>query len=62
MFPYDPTLVTAVRSTPQSVADVVQIMQAIETNCADGDGLKWFNWLYLEEMCIRDSPGASRGR
>jgi hypothetical protein len=48
MFPYDPTLVTAVRSTPQSVADVVQIMQAIETNCADGDGLKWFNWLYLE--------------
>jgi hypothetical protein len=48
MFPYDSTLVTAVRSAPQSVADVVEIMQAIETNCADGDGLKWFNWLYLE--------------
>jgi hypothetical protein len=22
-------------------------MQTIEATCADGDGLKWFNWLYL---------------
>jgi hypothetical protein len=48
MFPYDPTLLAAVQTTPQSIADVVRIMQAIEAICTDGDGLKWFNWLYLE--------------
>jgi hypothetical protein len=48
MFPYDPALLTAVRTPPQSVADVLRIMQVIEATCADGDGLKWFNWLYLQ--------------
>jgi len=48
MFPYDPTLLAAVQTTPQSIADVVQILEAIEAVCADGDGLKWFNWLYLQ--------------
>jgi Family of unknown function (DUF5995) len=48
MFPYDPTLLAAVQTTPQSVSDVVEIMQAIETTCIDGDGLKWFNGLYLQ--------------
>ncbi len=47
MFPYDPTLVEAVQTRPQSVADVVQILETIDAACADGDGLKWFNWLYL---------------
>jgi len=48
MFPYDAALLAAVRTPPQSVADVLRIMQAIEATCADGDGLKWFNWLYLQ--------------
>jgi hypothetical protein len=48
MFPYDPTLRAAVQTTPQTIADVIQIMQTIEATCADGDGLKWFNWLYLQ--------------
>ena len=48
MFPYDPALLAAVRTPPQSVADVLRIMQTIEATCIDGDGLKWFNWLYLQ--------------
>jgi Family of unknown function (DUF5995) len=48
MFPYDPTLLAAVQATPQSISDVVQILQAVETTCAEGDGLKWFNGLYLQ--------------
>jgi len=48
MFPYDSTLLTAVRSIPGSVSDVLDIMRTIEATCVDGDGLKWFNWLYLE--------------
>lgn len=48
MFPYDPIFVAAVQTTPQSIADVVQILDTIEAACADGDGLKWFNWLYLQ--------------
>ena len=48
MFPYDPALLAAVRIPPQSVADVLRIMQVIAATCADGDGLKWFNWLYLQ--------------
>jgi hypothetical protein len=48
MFPYDPTLLKIVQSAPNSVADVLQIMQNIEATCIDGDGLKWFNWLYLQ--------------
>jgi len=48
MFPYDPTLLALVQTSPQSVADVLQTMQAIGATCVDGDGLKWFNWLYLQ--------------
>jgi hypothetical protein len=48
MFPYDPALAAAAATQPQSIADVLQIMNVIETTCADGDGLKWFNWLYLQ--------------
>ena len=48
MFPYDSTLLTAVQSIPGSVSDVLDIMRTIEATCVDGDGLKWFNWLYLE--------------
>ena len=48
MFPYDRTLLDAVRTAPQSVAGVLQTMQTIAATCIDGDGLKWFNWLYLQ--------------
>jgi Family of unknown function (DUF5995) len=47
MFAYDPRLLAAVQAAPQSVGDVIGTMQAIDAICSDGDGLKWFNWLYL---------------
>ena len=48
MFPYDAALLAAVQPAPQSVPDVVQTLQTIGAVCGDGDGLKWFNWLYLQ--------------
>jgi len=48
MFPYDATLLAAVQTSPQTVADVLQTMDTIGATCIDGDGLKWFNWLYLQ--------------
>jgi len=33
---------------PQTVPDVFHTMQAIDALCVDGDGLKWFNRLYLQ--------------
>ncbi len=47
MFPYDPTIRAAVQLKPQNIAEVFKIMQAIDATCADQDGLKWFNWLYM---------------
>jgi Family of unknown function (DUF5995) len=47
MFPYDATLLAAVKAPPKSVQDVLAMMQTIDATCTDGDGLKWFNWLYL---------------
>jgi hypothetical protein len=48
MFPYDAALLAAAQAAPQSISDVVQSLQTIDTTCVDGDGLKWFNWLYLQ--------------
>lgn len=48
MFPYDPNLLKTVQAAPNSVADVLANMQDIEATCVDGDGLKWFNWLYRQ--------------
>ena len=48
MFPYDAALLMAVQAASQSIPDVVQILEAIDATCDDGDGLKWFNWLYLQ--------------
>jgi len=48
MFPYDPEILAAVRATPQTIADVVAIMQAIDGLCVNGDGLKWFDLLYMQ--------------
>jgi hypothetical protein len=61
MFPYDPTLLVAVGAVPNSVADVLAIMQTIEATCVDGDGLKWFNWLYLQVTGAVESRIASGG-
>jgi hypothetical protein len=48
MFPYDPTLLAAVQTTPQSITDVLQILHTIDATSIAADGLKWFNWLYLQ--------------
>jgi hypothetical protein len=48
MFPYDPVLVAAVRRPILTVGDVLGCMRTIDTTCVEGDGLKWFNWLYLQ--------------
>ena len=48
MFAYDSALLAAVQHTPQSIPDVVQILETIQATCEDGDGLKWFNGLYLD--------------
>src|ERR1700746_909796 len=48
MFPYDATLLETVRKIPQTIDDVLQAMQTIDAICVDGDGLKWFNWLYMQ--------------
>src|ERR1035438_4626470 len=48
MLPYDAALLATVQAAPQSIPDVLQILRTIDTTCVDADGLKWFNWLYLQ--------------
>src|SRR5689334_4453613 len=48
MFAYDATLLALTNDAPKSVEDVLRILQTIESTCIDTDGLKWFNWLYLQ--------------
>ena len=48
MFPYDSQLLDAVSTPPASIADVIRTMQTIDSLCIAGDGLKWFNSLYLQ--------------
>jgi hypothetical protein len=48
MFPYDAQLAAAAQAQPQSIAEVLQWMERIDGTCIDGDGVKWFNWLYLQ--------------
>ena len=47
MFPYDTALLEALRLNPTTIDEVVQIQEAIDIACGACDGLKWFNWLYL---------------
>lgn len=65
MFPYDSRLLAAVAAAPQSVVDVVRILEEIQAACADGDGLKWFNGLYLQVtqavQARADLPGNGAG-
>jgi hypothetical protein len=48
MFPYDANLLAAVQTAPQTIADVVAVMQTIDSLCINGDGLRWFNLLYMQ--------------
>ena len=61
MFPYDPTLLAAVKINPESIDDVLRTMQIINDTCIDGDGLKWFNELYLQVTQAVKSRVASGG-
>jgi hypothetical protein len=61
MYPYDATLLTAVQTAPQSISDVLQTLQAINTTCVDADGLKWFNWLYLQVTQAVEAQVAAGG-
>jgi hypothetical protein len=48
MFLYDAQLAAAVHVPPQSIPGVLGLLQTINNTCDDADGLKWFNWLYLQ--------------
>jgi uncharacterized protein DUF5995 len=48
MFAYDNAILALIETAPQSVAEVLPMLQAIDSTCIDTDGLKWFNWLYLQ--------------
>ena len=48
MFSYDGALLATVQTSPQSIPDVIGVMQEIDAICVMGDGLKWFNGLYLQ--------------
>jgi Family of unknown function (DUF5995) len=61
MFAYDPALITAVQTPANSIADVLRIMRTIDAACIDGDGLKWFNWLYLQVTSAVEARVAAGG-
>jgi Family of unknown function (DUF5995) len=46
--PNDGDLLSIVRGTPNSVADVIGMLRSIDALLPDSDGVKWFNWLYLQ--------------
>jgi hypothetical protein len=48
MFAYDLEILAVVQATPGSIEDVLSVMRCIDALCIDGDGLKWFNRLYLQ--------------
>jgi Family of unknown function (DUF5995) len=46
-FPYDDQIAAAAAAAPSTVVDVIRTMETMDAVLPDGDGLKWFNWLYL---------------
>jgi hypothetical protein len=48
MFAYDDALLRAVEAPVTSIPEVLATMRAIDGILPEGDGLKWFNWLYLQ--------------
>jgi Family of unknown function (DUF5995) len=61
MFPYGPILLAATKTVPETVDDVLRTMETIADTCIDGDGLKWFNQLYLQVTQAAKSRIASGG-
>jgi hypothetical protein len=61
MFPYDAALAAATKVPPTSIADVLATMQTIDNKCIQGDGLKWFNRLYLQVTQQVESRVAAGG-
>jgi hypothetical protein len=61
MFPYDSQLLTILETPPSSIADVLATMRAIDAATVDGDGLKWFNWLYFQVTQAVETRVASGG-
>jgi hypothetical protein len=47
VFPYDSDILTAIQKTPETIADVLEALQTIDRLCVTGNGLKWFNRLYI---------------
>src|SRR5258708_27395679 len=54
-------MLAAVETAPQSIAEVLQTMHTIDGSCVDGDGVKWFNWLYLQVTEAIEKRVASGG-
>jgi hypothetical protein len=61
MFLYDARLLETVQAPAQSIPDVLQTLRTIDTICVDGDGLKWFNWLYLQVTQAVETQVAAGG-
>jgi hypothetical protein len=61
MFSYDPAILAAVQVTPKSIGDVFGIMRTVDTTVGGSDGLKWFNWLYLQVTEAVQARVAGRG-
>ena len=61
MFPYDAQLVAAAQTSPQSIPDVLELLQTIDNTCVEGDGLKWFNRVYLQVTQAVESRVAAGG-
>jgi len=60
MFPYDPQLAAAAQSRPGTVSEVLATMQTLDAIMADEDGLKWFNWLYMQVTMAVEQRVAGR--
>lgn len=56
--PIDLALIaTITNAAPETIADVIDVMTAIDAILPGTDGLKWFNWLYLEvTTAVQNNP------
>ena len=61
MFAYDASLLACLQTPPSAIADVLSTMRAMDAILADGDGLKWFNWLYLQVTAGVDAQVSGGG-
>jgi hypothetical protein len=58
----DPRLLEIVSApVPATISEVVGIMQAIDALLPGNDGLKWFNWLYLQVTQAIDAQPQAGG-